>query len=167
MTFHLRRLRDDDAETLGPLHNRIWRSAYTGLLPDEVLAARDDADSTRRWRDRGQSHEAFGAPHEGATTWVADLDDTPVGWISIGPARDEDAPTAIELWSLYVAPEHQGSGVAEQLLEIVPLSDPLYLWVLAGNGRAVAFYRKMGFATDGMMKQFLNTGAIECRMQRL
>lgn len=35
---------------------------------------------------------------------------------STGPPRDADPPTDTELWSLYLASEYQGSGVADRRL---------------------------------------------------
>ena len=90
--------------------------------------------------------EAAGLSAEGARTLVAhDEEGVPIGWASTGPPRDEDPPTDTELWSLYLASTHHGSGVARQLLEAaLPPSAAAHLWVLDGNDRAVAFYRRMG-----------------------
>lgn len=144
-------LRESDAVTLGPLHNRIWRTAYAGLLPPDFLDSLDDEDNTRRWAERGAVHEVAGHSAEGATTLVARAEGAPVGWVSVGPARDDDAPAERELWSLYVDPAHWGAGVADALLD-AGLSGPGYLWVLEGNDRAIGFYRRRGFIVDGATK---------------
>lgn len=167
MPYEISPLRTTDADVLGPLHNQIWREAYAGLLPREVLASRDDADSTQRWRTRALAHEQDGRSPEGCTTVVArDDEGVAVGWIAVGPARESDGPTPVELWSLYAAREHRGSGVADQLLETLLPPGPAYLWVLAGNDRATAFYRKHGFSLDGVTKEFGETGVAEVRMVR-
>jgi ribosomal protein S18 acetylase RimI-like enzyme len=41
---------------------------------------------------------------------------------------------------------------------------PAYLWVLEGNDRAVAFYRRHGFTEDGGRKLEPDTGLVEIRM---
>jgi ribosomal protein S18 acetylase RimI-like enzyme len=157
-----------DAAVIGPLQNRIWRSTYTGLLPDAVLADQDDAESQRTWHARALEHVEHGRSLAGCATWVAhDEAGTPVGWIGVGEPRDDDPPASVELWSLYVAPEHQGAGVARHLVEAIVPAGPCYLWVLQGNERAIAFYRKVGFETDGAVKPFADTGALELRMVRL
>ena len=154
-----------DADVLAVLQNRLWRLTYGGLLPAQLLAARDDDANCRVWRDRAVVHERDGRSAEGAVTLVAhDAAGVPVGWATTGPARDNDAPTAIELWSLYVAPELHGAGVAQQLLAAVLPSPPAHVWVVRGNGRAVAFYRKSGFVLDGTTKFDERLGAHELRM---
>ena len=160
-------LRVEDAETVAVLQNSLWRLTYAGLLPLEVLAARDDETNIGVWRDRAAVHERDGRSAEGAVTLVAhDGAGVPVGWATTGPARDDDAPTATELWSLYVTPELHGAGVAQQLLAAVLPSSPAYAWVVRGNGRAIAFYRRSGFVLDGTTRLHEGLGAHELRMVR-
>lgn len=156
-----------DAEVLGPLHVRLWRETYGSLLSPAVIAAArgDETTSTRRWRERGLAHERDGRSPEGARTLVARLDGRPVGWCTTGPPRDEDPPAPLEMWSLYVDRAHQRRGVATALVAAAP-TGPLYLWVLDGNARAVAFYRGVGLRADGTRKVDPRLGADELRMVR-
>ena len=48
-------------------------------------------------------------------------------------------------WMLIVAAEHRGTGVADLLVQETLGDVPAYLWVLTGNARAQAFYRRLGF----------------------
>lgn len=161
-------LRAADAEVIARLQNHLWRVTYAGLLPEAVLATRDDDVNAALWRDRAEVHERTGRSAEGACTVVAHDDGgRPIGWATTGPSRDDAPPTAAELWSLYVAAEHQGSGVAHQLLAaVLPSSAAAHLWVLSGNDRAIAFYRKVGFEPDGGRKHDPRLGADELRMVR-
>ena len=43
---------------------------------------------------------------------------------------------------------------------------PAYLWVLEGNVRAAAFYRRHGFTDEGGRKPEPDTGVVEIRMAR-
>lgn len=167
-TVRIAPLRAADAAAVARLQDDLWRATYSGLLPSWVLDARDDADNVARWRERAVAHEEAGCSPEGVRTLVAhDEDSRPIGWASTGPPRDDDPPTDTELWSLYLASEYQGSGVAEQLLEaVLPSPAPGHLWVLAGNERAIAFYRKGAFAPDGAIKRDLRLDADELRMVR-
>ena len=168
-TVRITPLRADDAVVIARLQDELWRATYSDLLPLWVLDARDGVDNVARWRERATLHEESGRSSEGALTLVAhDEDGVAIGWASTGPPRDEDPPTDTELWSLYLASEHHGNGVAEQLVEaVLPSPSPAYLWVLAGNVRAMAFYRKVGFVPDGAVKHDPRLGADEVRMVRL
>ncbi|WP_409483952.1 hypothetical protein [Arsenicicoccus dermatophilus] len=89
MSYEVSPLRAADAEVIGPGHNRVWRVAYRGLLPDEVLDARSDEDSTRRWRDRGRQHEQTGRSAEGATTELAGTGTTELRMVrGVSPASE-------------------------------------------------------------------------------
>lgn len=158
----------DDAAVLGRLHNALWRSTYTSLLPAEVLAARDDASNVRRWQERARAHEESGVSREGGRTLVAhDRAGAPIGWATVGLARDASPPTPVELWSLYVAAEHHGRGVAQVLVAAaLPDAQAAHLWVLVGNERAISFYRKVGFAPDGVTQHDDTVGADDLRMVR-
>ncbi len=56
--------------------------------------------------------------------------------------------------------------MATRLLEAVLPSTSAHLWVLRGNDRAIAFYRKVGFDLDGAAKHDPRLGAEELRMVR-
>lgn len=157
-----------DAATLAVLQNRLWRETYAGLIPAEVLAERDDERNIARWQERARVHEERGTSPEGALTLVAhDRAGAPIGWASVGPPRDASPPTPTELWSLYVAPEHHGRGVAQALVAAaLPASGAAHLWVFMGNERAIAFYRKLGFRPDGTVAHDAPMRVDELRMVR-
>ena len=58
--------------------------------------------------------------------------------------------------SVYVRPEHRGTGAAEQLLRSAigwtwenSKAERIRLWVHGDNPRAEAFYRRIGFVRTG------------------
>ncbi|HET7303824.1 MAG TPA: GNAT family N-acetyltransferase [Segeticoccus sp.] len=153
-----------DAPVLGRIHVQIWRETYTGLMPAEHLASLDPDRQGERWR------RILTEPEPGTTTLVGTCDDEPagepVGFTVVGPPRDEDHPVETELRVLNVLAAHHGTGLAARLLQTALGERAAYLWVLEGNERAVAFYRKHGFALDGGAKPHAPTGATELRMVR-
>lgn len=143
-------LRPTDAAVIAPLHVRLWHAAYTGLLPQERLDGISLAHRTSMWERFAAEHEEHGRTADGVVVHVArDEDGTPIGWAAVGPARQEDAPRAEELWALYLAQEHWGSGLASELLTAALGERPAYLYVLQGNARAIRFYQRHGFTLDG------------------
>jgi GNAT superfamily N-acetyltransferase len=91
---------------------------------------------------------------ERSDAWVAVVDDEPVGY-AVGRRRDADSyrpvPTAT-LESMFVQAGHRGAGVGAALVAAVTdwarAAGARFVNVTAhaGNERAVAFYRREGFA---------------------
>jgi len=156
----------DDAEELGRVHVQVWREAYAGLMPQESLDRLDPVRRGARWRERAEAAEQETVSEP--TTQVAHHvpSGAVVGFATVAPGRDDDTPTPWELWAINVLAAHHGTGVADQLLADTLGERAAYLWVLQGNERAIAFYRKHGFALDGVTKRDEHLGVDELRMVR-
>ncbi|MEJ5020794.1 GNAT family N-acetyltransferase [Ochrobactrum vermis] len=78
---------------------------------------------------------------EKAETWVATIDDSPVGFIGLLDCF---------IGGLFVDPERQGSGVGQILIRhALTLKGELSLEVYADNERAYHFYNRLGFKITG------------------
>ncbi len=168
-SFRIRQAVLTDAAALAGVHVRAWREAYTGRMPQELLDGLSVPDRTASWQRILQSEAESDAPWR---SWLAEDDDRRVvGFVSIGPSRDDDADITehTELYALYVLSDAYGTGVGQALLDVTSaLSRPTSLWVLDDNPRAQAFYRRNGFAFDGAEKVEERAGASlrELRMIR-
>ncbi|MET8555394.1 GNAT family N-acetyltransferase [Streptomyces sp. NPDC004959] len=127
------------------LRARAWAVAYEGLVPAAYLDAMDPAADARAragWfresRDRVTDLLALGTG------------DALLGWACYGLPRPGEGPAG-ELFALYAAPEHVGTGVGRRLLDEVHarLAGPVALWVLEGNHRARRFYERSGYRAEG------------------
>ncbi|MEJ1088781.1 GNAT family N-acetyltransferase [Microbacterium sp. Mu-80] len=141
-----------DAHGLAVVHVRSWQAAYRGLMPQEVLDALSIAEREANWA-------RFMADSERSSrTLVVERDNEIVGWAGYGAARDDDAPGTGELWGIYAHPAAWSTGVGHALVTAVEAAlraeghEVAYLWVLAGNDRAAAFYERHGWASDGGTK---------------
>jgi GNAT superfamily N-acetyltransferase len=132
-----------DAEALAHLHLDVWDDAYTGLMPQQLLDDRRSAVDQRvaSWQDILAG---------GTTTLVAEGPDGLVGFVCAGTGRDNDVDTELELMALYVRAAHWGSGLGYALFSKAVGDRAAYLWVLAGNARAIEFYERQGFRFDGV-----------------
>lgn len=149
----VRHARSDDAERIEEIRVAAWKSAYRGLMPDEVL----DGLTPDHARRSVQLDDPMG------TDLVADADGRVAGWLSYGPARDGDAPPgANEVYACYVAPDAWRGGVGRALMDAALAhldGDPALLWVLKGNRRAIGFYTAFGFHLDGAERALERRGA--------
>ncbi|MGW3284977.1 N-acetyltransferase family protein [Streptomyces sp. NPDC001002] len=144
-----------DCDPVAEIRVRGWRSAYRGLIPQSYL----DAMSVPKDADRQRARLLQG---DGTVVnVVAEQDGKVVGWACHGPYRDGEVPAGgVELYAIYVDPDHQGTGAGRALLDesvrrCVAAGDKrMYLWVLEGNAPARRFYERAGFRADGTEEPF-------------
>jgi hypothetical protein len=95
-----------------------------------------------------------------------DQDGTILGLATAGASRDNDAPTAWELYSINVVAGQQGSGMADDLIGSAAGGCDTTVWVLQENARAQRFYARHGFRVEGASTVDEVSGAREVRMVR-
>ncbi|MGJ0118030.1 N-acetyltransferase family protein [Williamsia sp. MIQD14] len=142
------------------MHVDSWRETYVGLLAADTIATFDVAERAAMW-----TQALVTSPTPGMTTWLAEMDGEIVGFATSGPPRAERVRD-IELRGLYTLARTHGTGLGGALLDAALGDRPAQLWVLAGNARALAFYRKHGFIEDGTTGVFDRWDADEVRMVR-
>ncbi|MGB5953407.1 MAG: GNAT family N-acetyltransferase [Ornithinimicrobium sp.] len=161
-----------DAAALGRVHCAVWQATYAEVMDPAAYAALSPARFEAGWRRRlerdvGEGGEATGPGPLGEVTRIAEhRSGQIVGFMSVGPARDADPPAGLQLWSLNLVPEHQGTGLADRLMSEVLGGGPAYLWVARGNARAIRFYQRHEFALDGAEIFDGHDGITEVRMVR-
>ncbi|WP_146842773.1 GNAT family N-acetyltransferase [Cellulomonas composti] len=164
----IRAARTADASAIAQVHVRSWQEAYAGIVPSAYLAGLDPAQRAVRWAEDLRS-----GPDEGILTWVAESGPRLLGFVTLGPSRDEDARRGDrEIYSIYLDPGTWGHGVARDLMRTVIAEagerTALSLWVIADNERARHFYRRHGFQPDGV-ERFDDVGGanlLEVRYRR-
>ncbi len=146
-----------DAEAFNACHIACWREAYATLWGAERLDEMDEAAlaETRR------AEIAEGT----ARHVLAERDGEVIGVAIAGPSRDDDPPTELELYAIFVRAAHYGTGVSKQLLQAVLGDEPASLWTYRDNPRASAFYVNQGFIPDGSEKKDA-AGILALRMAR-
>jgi GNAT superfamily N-acetyltransferase len=140
----------EDARSIAQIHVDAWRAAYTGLLPDRILAGLSVAGRETQWRAR------LSPASRGPRTLVAEDAAGLRGFVTyLVPSRDEDeGPDVGEIPALYVGPESWRAGAGGALIATAEgrmrqegCSEAI-LWMLAGN-TARAFYESRGWVDDG------------------
>jgi ribosomal protein S18 acetylase RimI-like enzyme len=151
----IRPARMGDVPQIAAVHVRSWQAAYRGLLPQAYLDGLDPAQRISQWE---QVLSAAGRP--GGGTLVADADGRLCGFVSYGPARDDDADSrrAGEIYAIYLVPAAWDEGIGRQLMTAAlgRLGEAgfgqVILWVLDSNARARRFYEAGGWIDDGAVK---------------
>ena len=142
----VRPARADESDAIARTHDACWRDAYTGMLPDAVIAASRLADREAMW------HRIVGAPPERRCAFVADDAGQIVGCAWGGPEESGDPLYRAELYGLYLLRDYRGRGLGRALLGTAVGAlrargyPNLLLWALAANAPARGFYAALGGA---------------------
>lgn len=130
---------------------KSWQSAYSGIIPKDILAKFTNVESRRKslekWMSGGE-----------AVYLLAYCDDIPCGACCVGTSRDSDCQGSGEIVAIYLLEEYWGCGIGRALmreaLKVIKAMglERAILWVLERNARARRFYEKCGFLPDGVSK---------------
>ncbi|GAA1793189.1 GNAT family N-acetyltransferase [Agromyces lapidis] len=150
----IRAARPDDAPGIARMHWESHQATYidSGFVTRERIEAWTLEQRIEGWR---QVLDDADGPER--TVVVAVDGDRIVGFAdarSVDAADDPDAPRDLELKGLYLLEAHQGTGLGQALLDAAIGERPAFLWAMAGETRARAFYRRNGFEPDGAEAPF-------------
>lgn len=139
----LRAATERDIDAIARLHADSWRRHYRGAFLDVFLDGDVVADRQAAWTER------LGGPGKGQFTIVAELDGAVVGFVHM--ILDDDPQWGALLDNLHVTSDRKRSGIGTRLLAAAAsglvqrgVTGGFFLWVLAQNAAAQAFYRCRG-----------------------
>lgn len=152
-----------DAPSLARVFVAAWRAGYVGIVPQRVLEALDEHDIAD-WLGTLTSAN-------GPTTWVVETAEGEVVAFSRHGPDPSDGRRG-HIYSLYVAPQASGRGIARALLQhdLGVLSDQgmetVTLWVFEENHAARNLYATFGFKPDGARRVETQYATQEIRLRR-
>ncbi|MGW3043104.1 N-acetyltransferase family protein [Kitasatospora sp. NPDC001159] len=134
-----------DAARVAELHADSWRTTYRGIVPDEALGDGLAAQRRELWELRLEAD--YGEPENTPVLLIAEQAGETAGFVYLVPQPDG----RVLVDNLHVRPGRTGGGIGRELLaaaraevaEWHPGAE-LYLEVLSGNTRAIAFYEREG-----------------------
>jgi GNAT superfamily N-acetyltransferase len=152
--LEIRRAGPADARAFAVIGVKGWQAAYRSIMPGPFLDSLSIEARERAWLDRLQSTS------DATPAWIAAREGRPLGFLSGGPPRDEDAPrSSAEVYGLYVLPDAWRQGVGRALLETAlahwrgrGLRTAL-LWVFEANDAGRRFYEALGWQADGARQE--------------
>jgi ribosomal protein S18 acetylase RimI-like enzyme len=150
----VRRARPNDAPAVGLVQATVFREAYAGRVPDEVVALFDPEAFARAWR------ESLTDPPAGVhRLLVACAGEQVVGLSAVGPSQDRDAgSTSAEVTVLAVHPDARRQGHGSRLLNAsVDVlreagAEVVTCWLLVDDEAARGFLTASGFGPDGAFR---------------
>lgn len=163
-TLLVRDARPEDLEAVSRVFLACWMVSYAEVLPERLVGLFDDRSALELWR------EPLVSPRPGTVGIVAEMAGRVCGVTRLGD--DPDQPLAGHIFSLYVDPTVQGSGVGGRLLEEAVrrlragATREITLWVFAANASARRFYGRHSFLPDGAERVEAAFGEPEVRLRR-
>lgn len=140
MQFKIHDMRPEDMDGKGYVHWKSWQETYTGLIEPQYITNQTlekCRNIAHRWPEN---------------TLVAELGGKIVGFACYGKTDSG----ANEIIAIYLLKEAQGLGLGRELIDAafrrLDPHQPVVLWVLKGNDRAIGFYEHYGFRLDGAAK---------------
>jgi len=137
----IRSAKADHADALAEAHAEAWRLAYQGIIPHLHLERMIARRGNKWWAE---------AIARRSPVLVLEYDGQAVGYTTFGRARRQGSPYQGEIYEIYVSPIYQGLGFGGRLFRAArsALLDAnlsgLFVWALAENEMACAFYRQLG-----------------------
>jgi ribosomal protein S18 acetylase RimI-like enzyme len=147
-TITVRRCGPEHARRLAEIAERTFKETYVDQVPA------DDMDAYLRSEfSLGQVRRDL--HRDGTIYFLAELHRRPVGYLKVnlpGVQTDLDETDAVEIESIYVRADHQGTGIGRRLMEeaiAVANLQAVWLGVWEKNPNAIAFYERWGFRRFG------------------
>lgn len=152
----------EDAQGIAQVHVRSWQQAYRELLPSDFL------DSLSATLPRREAYWTDALSRKEAEVLVAEVGGQVVGWVAVGPCRDEDRSGKEwgEVQAIYVLADYWDKGIGTALWQAGSgrILDQGYkrlsLWVLAANSRAIRFYERFGGRAEPDSRRSLARGGV-------
>lgn len=138
--MNIRALKQDELSIVHEIAHATWPDTFKDILSQEQI------QYMLNWMyDLKHLENQFNQGHQ---FYVAELEETPVGFIGIEPNHPEKGLTKIH--KIYILPNKQGLGIGKKLIEFVKKNaiqsemEGLLLNVNRFN-KAVDFYKAIGF----------------------
>lgn len=150
--FLVRAATVDDATGIAEVQVASWRSAYRGLLPQQLLDGLDVGRRAAHWRRNIEDPTS-------TVHVAADPAGHVGGFIAVGHSQDEDQAGAVgALFAVYLLPQLWSRGIGGRLhaagvAALAARFEEATLWVLDSNARARTFYERHGWQLDGAVKR--------------
>jgi len=160
MSIALRRATADDLDGIVEVFLGCWHDSYARTLPDRLVRLMSPDRANALWqRVLGEDHGQV----------VVAAEDDLVRGVTRYARRDDGVGM---IYSLYVDPSAQGSGLGARLLAAAESSLATagatrgLLWVFDANTPSIGFYHRQGWTEDGTTRTTEEFGELERRLTK-
>lgn len=130
-----------------------WQIGFAGILSEKILSALSIESFKSNWesilKNKNRTNYIWQNKHNEV-----------IGFISYGPPKDSTLSNSIEIYGLYVHPDHWRQSIGSKLIgfaidQIIQknTNQKIVLWVMQENLSSLQFYNKNGFELNEMNRQ--------------
>lgn len=110
MVIQIRKAIMEDAEEIAKVHVESWKTTYSGIMKDSIIAGLDVGRRTDLWKQN--------IPREGNIVLVAEKNGQIIGFASGSAVKDGEYPEYDgDVTAIYFYKEEQGNGYGKLLLD--------------------------------------------------
>ena len=158
MEFTIRKAKPGDALAMEIVRVYTWKTAYSGLMPEEIIDLQINS-LAKKWQPRRKALE------ENNNTFVATVDDTVVGLSCYCPSRNPAYADSGEISALYCLSGFQGYGIGKALFKAAAeeLAKQGYKTMILNclrNNPTLGFYQHMGGTVVAEIKDERSYGTL-------
>lgn len=151
MEVHIRKVKQDDADTLAYIQTESWKAAFKGTIDADMLDKCTNIDKVRLMYQRLLDENK-------GNGYLLTADNKPHCIAYWDKARDFELALKAELICIHSLSNNWHKGFGSKMMDMV-LSDikssgysEVVLWVFRDNIRARAFYEAKGFVLNNATK---------------
>jgi len=158
--FSIRKAVYGDAETISDIHVQTWKDTYTDLLEEQDLTNMTFENRKTLWET------VLSMKTSQQSTFVIELEDKVVGFISGGPERTNRFDYDSEIYTIYIIDDYQKKGLGAQLLKVFSEEmraigyRSILVWVLTQNPSS-RFYERYLAKSVGHIATTIGEGSYQ------
>lgn len=163
MSSQIRKVRQGDEKTLAYIQTESWKAAFKGIVPADLLEKSTEITRAENMYSRLLKDNK-------GNGYILEVDDQAHCIAYWDASREKDMSGYAEIICIHSLQDkwHQGYGsqMMKQILSDIKASgfDKVMLWVFEENIRAIDFYKKHGFISNGRSQKALS--AVEVMYER-
>lgn len=158
--FFIRQAHVADAEAIAAIHVTTWKNTYYDLLYEKDLSNMTYDNRKTLWET------VLGMKKKDQCTFVILDDEKVVGFVSGGPERTKRFRFDAEIYTIYVLPAYQKTGLGTRLLHVFAEKmkaldcSSLLVWILKKNP-ASRFYERYRAKPVGVEETTIGKGTYQ------
>ena len=111
MLYKIRKRKKEDTKSIANIVTVSWKETYKGIVPDYFFKELENNEEQRA----KNAYDSFDITNNNQL--VLEVEDKVVGFVSYGPAKENDFENCGEIIALYIIKQYKGKGFGKKLVD--------------------------------------------------